>query len=95
MEGEDMMRVLREEDIMRDNKTILILKIYHLYYKVECRGPGGRAEDSRSRGPEFESRHWANFQRLWQIFEIEIHMSHRQPNVNGELRGRCDLTVSL
>ena len=37
-------------------------------------GPGGRAEDSRSRGPEFESQRWANFQRLWRIFKIGIHM---------------------
>ena len=58
-------------------------------------GPGGWAEDSRSRGPEFESRHWANFQRLWRIFEIGIHMSHCLPSVNGELRGKCDPTVSL
>ena len=58
-------------------------------------GPGGRAEDSRSRGPEFESRHLANFQRLWRIFEIGNHMSHRRPSVNGQLRGKCDLTVSL
>ena len=28
---------------------------------MDNRGPGGRAEDSRSRGPEFESRHWDNF----------------------------------
>ena len=26
------------------------------------RGPGGRAEDSRSEGPGFKTRNWANFQ---------------------------------
>ena len=59
-----------------------------LYWKDLCRtfgfrGPGGRVENSRSRGPKFESRHWTNFQRLWRI------------NVNGELRGKCDFTMSL
>ena len=29
---------------------------------IQIRGPGGRAEDSRSEGPGIKSRNWAKFQ---------------------------------
>ena len=54
--------------------------------------PSGRDGDSRSMGPGFKSRRSANFQRLCRTFEIGVHMRHRLPSVNGELRGNCDLT---
>ena len=55
------------------------------------RSPGCRAEDSGLRGPRFESRLLTNFQRLWRISEIGIHMSHRRPSVKEELRRNFDL----
>ena len=51
------------------------------------RSQNGRDGDSGSKWPGFKSRRWADFQRL--------HLCHRRPSVNGELRGTASHAVSL
>ena len=61
-------------------------------YKDGIRNPGGRAEDSRSKGSGFDSWHWAKISNLRWSFDIGFHTSHRWPSINLEL-WPCDRNV--